>query len=89
LVTVVLPAKKLIKSQRRTTVYAKQSVYEHHQEFVEQFEAEPQTERTFLRKDKASYNGYLGVFSKSLRKKKAVGKARKARCKSRSSKAQR
>lgn len=70
-------------------MYAEQSVHDYHQQFVEQFEAEPQTERTFLRKDKASYNGYLGVFSKSLRKKKAVGKARKARSKNRSTKSTR
>lgn len=70
-------------------MYAKQSVYEHHQEFIEQSEAEPQTERTFVRKDKAAYNEYLGVFSKPRRKKKALGQKVKARSKNRSTKSTR
>jgi hypothetical protein len=56
----VLPRRLLLLNPKgEITVYAEQSVYEHHQKFIEQSEAEPQTERTFVRKDKAAYRSYL------------------------------
>jgi uncharacterized protein (DUF1778 family) len=61
--------------------YAKQSVYEHHQEFIEQSEAEPQSERTFIRKDKAAYRGYIKELTKPRRKTPKMGKAVQTRCK--------
>lgn len=77
----VLLAKDPINPKGEITVYAEQSVYDYHKQFIEQSEAEPQSERTFIRKDKAAYRGYIKELTKPRRKTPKMGKAVQTRCK--------